>query len=50
MNKFIDIKNIIFEAYNIEPYLFEDMYLLSLFQGVGAFERSLDILYSEINL
>ena len=37
------------ELFNRMPYLFEDLYLLSLFQGVGAFERSLDILYSEIN-
>lgn len=38
------------ELFQRMPYLFEDMHLLSLFQGVGAFERSLDILYSEINL
>lgn len=38
------------ELFKSMPELFEDLYLLSLFQGVGAFERSLDILYSEINL
>lgn len=37
------------ELFKRMPYLFEDLHLLSLFQGVGAFERSLDILYSEIN-
>lgn len=38
------------ELFQRMPHLFEDMQILSLFQGVGAFERSLDILYSEINL
>ena len=38
------------ELFKRMPYLFENLDLLSLFQGVGAFERSLDILYSEINL
>lgn len=38
------------ELFQRMPYLFEDMHLLSLFQGVAAFEKSLDIVYTEINL
>lgn len=37
------------ELFKSMPYLFEDLRLCSLFQGIGAFERGLDILYNEIN-
>lgn len=38
------------ELFKRMPYLFEDMHILSLFQGVGAFEHSLNIVYDEINI
>ncbi len=37
------------ELFKRMPYLFVNLNLLSLFQGIGAFERSLDIVYDEIN-
>lgn len=38
------------ELFVAMPYLFTDLKLFSAFTGIGAFERSLDILYEEINL
>lgn len=37
------------ELYKAMPYLFDDIKLLSLFSGIGAFESGLDRLYNDIN-
>ena len=36
------------ELYKAMPYLFEDLKVCSCFSGIGAFERGLDRLYSDI--
>lgn len=41
--------HIFLSLYYAMPYLFEDMKVLSLFSGIGAFERALDITYTCIN-
>ena len=35
--------------YKAMPYLFDDLKLSSFFSGIGAFEKSLDMLYEDIN-
>lgn len=37
------------ELYKSMPYLFNNLKLLSLFSGIGAFEKALDKLYEDIN-
>jgi len=44
--------NVLFAVYKelfiVMPYLFDDLRLMSLFSGIGAFERGLDMLFSWI--
>ena len=35
------------ELYKVMPYLFEDLRLLSLFSGIGAFEKALTLFYED---
>lgn len=47
------VVNVLFEVYKelykAMPYLFDDLKLVSLFSGIGAFEKALDMLYKWIN-
>ena len=47
------VTNVLFEVYKklylAMPYLFEDLKLVSLFSGIGAFEKGLDMLYEWID-
>ena len=47
------VTNVLFEVYKklylAMPYLFEDLKLVSLFSGIGAFEKGLDMLYDWID-
>ena len=36
------------ELYNAMPYLFDDLKVVSLFSGIGAFEVGLDMLYKKV--
>ena len=35
--------------YDVMPYLFDNLKVSSFFSGIGAFEKGLDRLYSDIN-
>lgn len=46
----VDVLYYIFkELYIAMPYLFDDLKVLSLFSGIGAFESALDRIFEDIN-